>query len=367
MTNPRRMQMAASGAIAESNLWTWGRNNKGQLGDETTVNQSSPIQVGALTDWSVVSAGSGSTVALKTDGTLWSWGYNNHGQLGDGTTTDRSSPTQVGALTDWVNLTSYGYDSFKSIKANGTLWAWGINGEGNLGDGTQVNKSSPVQIGALTNWATVASGNSHTTAVKTNGTLWAWGLNTYGRLGDGTLIRKISPIQIGGLTNWATVANGHSHSAAVKTDGTLWTWGFNNNGQLGDGTTGRKYSPVQIGSGFANGVWAGQRHLLAVKTNGTLWGWGRNDLGQLGDGTSANKSVPVQIGSLTDWAGATIATGAHHNVVVKTDGTLWTWGNGYAGKLVTGTSDNQSSPIQIGSLTDWVSAAAGGHHSVGLK
>jgi alpha-tubulin suppressor-like RCC1 family protein len=215
------------------------------------------------------------------------------------------------------------------------LWLWGYNNFGQLGDNTIAGKSSPVQtISAGTNWKLVGGGFYHTAAIKTDGTLWTWGRNSFGQLGDNTAVNNSSPVQtIAGGTNWKQVSGGGFHTAAIKTDGTLWLWGRNDNGQLGDNTIAGKSSPVQTIAGGTNWklVGGGWYHTAAIKTDGTLWTWGRNTYGQLGDNTVANKSSPVQtIAGGTNWK--QVSCGANHTTAaIKTDGTLWTWGqNAYA-------------------------------------
>jgi alpha-tubulin suppressor-like RCC1 family protein len=174
-----------------------GANRFGELGTGEGYT-SSPVQVGSLTDWDHVSSGSNHTHAIKTDGTLWAWGRNSfYGILGDGTTVDKSSPVQIGSLTDWALLSkNWGSLHSAAIKTDGTLWTWGYNVQGQLGDGTTVNKSSPVQIGSLTDWANVSVGAYTCWAIKTDGTLWAWGNGGNGILGDGTTVNKSSPVQM---------------------------------------------------------------------------------------------------------------------------------------------------------------------------
>ena len=234
----------------DGTLWVWGNNTNGQLGDGTTVNKSSPIQVGALTDWgtSIAVAGSGVLMTVKTDGTLWGWGSNTNGGLGDGTTVNKSSPIQVGALTDWLQVSTT-YGATIAIKTDGTLWSWGYNNAGQLGDGTTTNRSSPVQVGALTDWANISAGaGDNVYGVKTNGTLWSWGANWSGPLGLGDSVYRSSPTQVGALTTW-TVVNGYNKWAAgVATDGKLWTWGYNPYGALGQGNITNYSSPVQVGA-----------------------------------------------------------------------------------------------------------------------
>ncbi|MBI5640929.1 MAG: hypothetical protein HZA17_10935, partial [Nitrospirae bacterium] len=185
-------------------------------------------------------AGNYHTMAIKKNGTLWAWGGNGHGQLGDGTTTGKHSPQQIGTDTNWVSVTATGIDTL-AIKSDGTLWAWGWNQMAELGDGTRSERHSPQQIGTDTNWASVSLGTVyHTLAIKSDGTLWAWGQQYSGKIANGTQTEYhyfSRPTQIGIENNWFAVAAGGAHSVALKSDGTLWTWGYNGSGQLGDGTT----------------------------------------------------------------------------------------------------------------------------------
>ena len=243
-------------------------------------------------------------------GALFSWGYNAKGLLGNGTTISYSSPIQVGSLTNWKQLSCGGQYSQAAIKTDGTLWTCGYNGSGQLGNGSISAQSSPIQVGLLTNWKQVSAGQA-AAAIKTDGTLWMWGQNNQGQLGNGTTINYSSPIQIGSLTNWKQVSAGfYNFVGAIKTDGTLWTWGNNGDsgasagGVLGNGTVNTYYSsPIQIGSLTSwKQVDCGSLTMGAIKTDGTLWMWGWNTYGgQLGNGTTINYSSPIQIGSSTNW------------------------------------------------------------------
>ncbi|WP_208029780.1 RCC1 domain-containing protein [Rhabdothermincola sediminis] len=234
--------------------------------DETvTVTLTSPspgLTIGAAT----------ATVTIRDDdtpptsGTLWAWGYNGDGQLGTGDTTDQTSPVQIGTGTDWASVTA-GDSHTVAIRTDGTLWAWGRNGYGQLGTGDTTNRTSPVQIGTGTDWASVTAGYYHTVAVRTDGTLWAWGWNLFGQLGTGDTTNRTSPVQIGTGTDWASVTAGYSHTVAIRTDGTLWAWGYNSDGQLGTGDYTSHASPVQIGTGtdWAS-VTTSYLHTVAVRT-----------------------------------------------------------------------------------------------------
>jgi alpha-tubulin suppressor-like RCC1 family protein len=339
-------------------LYTWGYNlGAGGLGLGNRTNYSSPKQVGSLTDWLTLpysSMASYWTGAIKTDGTLWMWGNNDNGQLGLGNVTNYSSPKQVGSLTTWSKI-STGYKAAIAIKTDGTLWTWGQNQYGQLGLGNTTYYSSPKQVGSLTSWLNISAGYYHVLAVKTNGTLWAWGYNAFGQLGDGTVTQRNSPVQIGALTDWLQASASGYFSHTAKTDGTLWTWGRNTNGQLGLGTTGSgtyKSSPTQVGSLTTwKKIHGGVNFVIAVKTDGTLWTWGQNGNGQLGLGNTTAYSSPMQVGSLTSWD--TPVSGTYCNGVIKTNGTLWVWGNNFYGQLGLGNRTEYSSPMQVGSLTTW--------------
>lgn len=292
-------QFHSAALKTDGTLWTWGYNGYGNLGDNTITFRSSPVQtIAGGTNWKQVSSQRTGSVAIKTDGTLWTWGYNNFGQLGDNTITHRSSPVQTVAFgTNWKQV-SRGQFHTAGIKSDGTLWLWGRNDNAQLGNNTITNRSSPVQTIAFgTNWQQVSCGNDHTAAIKNDGTLWMWGIGINGQLGDNTFLNRSSPVQtIAGGTNWKQVSCGQIHTAAIKTDGTLWIWGDNTNGALGDNTTTNRSSPVQtitIGTNWKQ-ISCGLYNTSAIKTDGTLWVWGQNDNGQLGDNTSANKSSPVQ-------------------------------------------------------------------------
>jgi alpha-tubulin suppressor-like RCC1 family protein len=357
---------------ADNQIWTWGWGNCGQLGDGTSVNRSSPVrEVSSSINWSAVSAGSCCfSAALKSDGTIWSWGYAWCGRLGDNTTVDKCSPVRErSSSTTWCRVSASGHTI--ALKTDGTLWAWGNNDQGQLGDNTIVQKSSPVrEISSSTNWRTISAGERHSIAIKTDGTLWAWGCNTCGELGNGSVAKTSSPVrEITSSTNWCRVSAGDRESAAIKTDGTLWSWGTNLDGQLGDNTVVNKCSPVREIS--SSTTWCevslGTIRSAAIKTDGTLWSWGWGTCGQLGDGGTTSKCSPVrEISSSTNWC--SVGVGRYHSAAVKTDGTLWSWGRGTCGQLGHGTVIDRSSPVrEISSSTNWCSVSAGRFSSAAIK
>ncbi len=245
-----------------------------------------------------VASGAAHSLALKSDGTLWAWGNNSHGQLGDGTKADKTIPVRIGKDMKWVAIAT-GRDHSLALKSDGTLWAWGNNSHGQLGDGTKADKTVPVRIGKDKKWIEIEAGDLHSVGLQSDGTLWAWGNNSDGQLGDGTTIDKTAPVQIGKDAAWARVSAGAFHTVALKKDMTLWAWGNNSHGQLGDGTTAAKTAPIRIGTEARwVAVSAGDYHTLALYlcdgclATSTLWAWGYNDYGQLGDGTTTDKTSP---------------------------------------------------------------------------
>jgi len=336
--------------------------------------------IGAAGVSPAISAGGQYSLALKSDGTVWAWGYNVNGELGDGTTTDRNTPVQVhgpgnvGFLTG-VTAISAGSNHSLALKSDGTVWAWGWNGEGELGNGSTANSSTPVQVNGLTGVTAISAGSYHSLALKGDGTVWAWGHNNEGQLGIGSTTDSSTPVQISSLTGVTAISAGHLHSLALKGDGTVSAWGYNGYGQIGDGTDGsgtNKVTPVDVFSG-AKAISAGGYHSLALKNDGTVSAWGHNGNGQLGDGTYSNTNTPADTASSLTGVTA-ISAGDNHSVALKGDGTVWAWGGNAEGQLGDGTTTvNSRTPVQVkdpagtGLLTGVKAIVAGYDHVLALK
>ena len=291
--------------------WGTGRFQKGSAGDNigspAYIQASSPVQIAGDSKWAAIGQGDENfQFGTKSDGTLWAWGNNQPGRLGQNDRTNRSSPTQIPGTTWGTSATSVtgNGDGCLIIKTDGTLWMWGGNQVGALGQNNTNAYSSPTQIGTGTDWAkTNDGGNNLTGAIKTNGTLWMWGGGADGQLGNNAATARSSPIQVGTDTTWRSLTAGYQQSMATKTDGTLWTWGQNDYGELGHNDRTQRSSPTQVGTGTD---WGDALQSMvnynpyAIKTDGTLWSWGRNFRGQLGHNDLVEKSSPTQIPG-TNW------------------------------------------------------------------
>ena len=355
---------------AESKFFSWGDNENGRLGlnGPDASDKSSPVQIPGETwtantlnqDWFHDAR---STSMIKTDGTLWTWGLGGDGQLGQGNTTERSSPVQVGSETTWASTFVGDDGSCGGIKTDGTLWTWGQNNAGQLAQNNQTQYSSPKQVPGTT-WATgdykITGEVQAMLVLKTNGTLWAWGNGVTGQTGHNNITQYSSPVQIPGTT-WSKTFSGYNTAYGIKTDGTLWAWGANQNGQLGQNAqapvpSGGISSPIQIpGTTWSQGS-GGYNSVLATKTDNTLWAWGENEYGCLGlNQHDAHRSSPVQIPG--SWS--KVSAGRDQSYGIKTDGTLWAWGADDDGELGQNSNTSYSSPVQVGSDTIWTAIQAG--------
>jgi alpha-tubulin suppressor-like RCC1 family protein len=355
----------------ESFIWGWGCNTSFELGNRTCINTSSPVSAITLfNDWCQISAGENNVMAIRANGTAWGWGANG-GKLGDNSSFGRCSPVSVtGGFTDWCQI-SAGCVHTLAVRSNGTAWAWGCNTVGQLANLTTLTQVSPVLVvGGFTDWCMVAAGDCFSVGLRSNGTIWAWGRNLCGTLGDNTTVSKSSPVSVvGGFTDWCQVSAGRCHAAALRNNGTLWGWGLNSFGSLGNNTSTNQSSPVSVVGGFTDWcqVSVGDRHTLALRSNGTLWAWGQNTCNQLGDTTSTNRSSPVSVvGGFTNWC--QVSAGKYFSIALRTNGTIWGWGQGGSGRLGDGTTTVKSSPVSvIGGFTDWSRVSAGSGFTMAIR
>jgi alpha-tubulin suppressor-like RCC1 family protein len=347
---------------SDDSIWCWGMNHLGQQGDGTTLDFGDfrlapravvglPAPVDASQAARQIETGSDYTCSRHRDGRMWCWGTNGSGELGVGTQDQHNTPVQVAALGNQVASFSLGSGSSCAVKMDGTLWCWGNNTNGQLGDGTYSQRLSPVPITALGNLVLdVSVSSGHTCAVKMDGTLWCWGDGK--ALGTGTEIGRSTPAQVTALGDQViSVVGGWNFGCALKRDGTAWCWGENMGAGVGDGTTATRWSPVQITT-LGNQVVslaAGMGHACAAKLDGTLWCWGNNDNGQIGDGTVTRRLVPVRV-TLPAPVRSLTAAQSVSTFAILTDGSVWGWGSNWTGTLGDLTSIDRTRPARMTAL-----------------
>ncbi|RAX16739.1 cutinase family protein [Pseudarthrobacter sp. AG30] len=382
LTGVRKITADSGSAYAlkeDGTVWSWGYNDEGQLGIGTTDPSAVPVQVTGLTNVINVSADN-SVYAVRSDGTVWSWGgTNTFGQLGNGTPFIGSFvPAQIKGLTGVRSIAvgRFGY-SICALKTDGTVWCWGHNDHGQLGNGANVDSPAPVQVVGLTGVESITAGNGSVDALKADGTVWSWGQNDHGQLGNGGTTDSASPVQVAGLAGVQSITAGDGSAYAITADRTLWSWGINTVGQLGNGGTIDSAVPVQVAalSGVQNVVVElspdpGNYSAYALKTDGTVWSWGANNVGQLGNGNSINSALPVQVTGLAGVRSVSAAAWSVH--ALKADGTVWSWGYNNHGQLGNGTTTDSvvttgsAVPVQAIGLTGVQSVAVGGWSAYAL-
>ena len=349
-----------SAQVSNNKVFAWGDNSLAQLGDGTLVTKNTPSQLGTSTNWQQVKAGLRHSAAIKNDGSLWTWGDNYYGELGigsywfaDGTPRYRANPVRVGLDNDWKQVDAGGVFTI-ALKNDGSLWGWGNNYEGQLGIGSTTGNTPygwtfPQKIGSSSDWKKISVGDKHVIAIKNDGTLWAWGDNYFGQLGDGTGIDKLVPTQIGSDNDWKEIAAGSVNTLALKNNGTLWSFGsytfwiFNTPTQLGTDTD---WKVISNGAFGRTAIPEG----MAIKEDGSLWVMKFT-------GASAAGFNPQKEASSNDWS--QVSVGYYHAAAIKKDNTLWTWGRNVEGQLGDGTYVNQANPIQVGTSNKWVQVSLG--------
>ncbi|MDW8273263.1 MAG: T9SS type A sorting domain-containing protein [Chitinophagales bacterium] len=337
---------------SDSTVKAFGENATGQLGNGTNDDSNVPVPSGNLTGVIAVCGGGDQleahSMALKADGTVWAWGSNIYGGLGNGlkgTENNTNTPGQVLLLSNVKAISCGGWHSV-ALKNDGTVWAWGWNKEGQLGDGTFNDKTIPSQVPGLNNVIAIAAGTYHTLALKSDSTVWAWGDNKNGQIGNDTSGNDVNvPVQVKNLSGVVAIYAGRFFSLAVKADGTVWTWGEDLYGQLGNGATTDSDIPIQVPGlklALPPIVCTGAFHCMAVKSDNTVVSWGRNTYGNLGDNTTNNRSTPGPVPGLSDVAG--LAAGTNFTLIYKKDGSFWGCGRNASGQLGDGTNTQRNEP-----------------------
>lgn len=339
----------------DGTVWSLGNNNRGQLGLGQALNQNEPVMISGLTDIISITAGNEHSLAFKKDGTLWAWGNNNEFQLIDNTesnpdTGERICNTPFDVKTHLgVRLIRAGFGRTLFVKNDGALWLYALRSISSSGSSVYF----PWEIKGIENIKAAEVGGTHIVTLKEDGTVWSWGDNLWGQMGDGSQQHHnvydyslYKPLQASYLTGITAIAAGSTHSVALKDDGMVWTWGGNFHGQLGDGTDTYKLWPQKV-EGLENiiAIEAGNGHTVALKADGTVWVWGKNDFGQLGNGSTFRSRIPIQVEGITDVKA--ISAGIESTMVLKADGTVWAWGKNDFGQLGDGTNENKLIPVQV--------------------
>ena len=310
-----------------------------------------PSRLAGLSGVAEVSAGGSHGLARKTDGSLQAWGLNSTdstgrggGQLGDGSRINRGSPVAVLQSNPQTQVVAGAYHSL-SLQNNGSVMAWGYNQQGQVGDGSIQTRETPVVVAGATGVVAMAAGCLHSLALKNDTTVLAWGFNSTGQLGDGSSTGRLAPVAVTGLNNVAAVAAGCAHSVALKKDGTVWAWGFNLDGQLGVTTAGiMQRTPVQVvGLTGITAIAAGNDHTLALGADGRVWSWGKNDKGQLGDGSTVSRAAPAAVNAVTQVTD--LAAGQNFSLVLAGSGEVYAWGQNDFGQLGSGSTQSSAVPV----------------------
>lgn len=352
----------------DGTVWAWGKNENGQLGDGTFTARSFPVPVAGLAQVVQISAGLSHMIARRSDGTVWTWGANNYGELGDDGPS-RGTVAPVAGIFDAVEVAAGGAHSLVRT-ASGTVLAFGQNGDGQLGDGTQTEpyrgRFQPRPVIGLDNVAHLSAGGFFSVAAKVDGSVWAWGFNGGGQLGDGTTTSRSTPTRVSGLTGVIEVSAGYAYTVARRNDGAIWAWGAGSGyGQIGDGGLYVDHLvPIQLALTGATQLAAGFLHSFAVAGDGGLWSWGSNTTGALGDGTTDSRPTPARVEGIGEVAMA--AVGDYHSVALRRDGTVMTWGDNAWGQLGNGALTFRSAPTTVPGLAGIKQLAAGGTVSFAL-
>jgi len=354
-TGPGRYSLVPAGSehtcvIDARGVQCWGANHSGQLGDRSNIDRNAPVSVAGLSGTvTAIVAGSEHTCAI-VDGAVRCWGANFSGQLGDGSNDNRNAAVAVNGLPEAVVSIAAGGEHTCALAGSGSVWCWGANFSGQLGDGTNTARSVPARVRGLPAGVTsIAAGSEHTCAATSAGVVGCWGANSSGQLGDGTNSNRNIPVTVERLSEATkAITAGSAHTCALTTRGAVWCWGANWSGQLGDETNTNRHVPAPV-RGLAAGtavIAAGSEHTCAASSGGTVGCWGANFSGQLGNGSNANRNVPVDVVALRGFAIEVVA-GSEHTCALTDRGDLECWGANRSGQLGDGTNASRSAPAGV--------------------
>ncbi|RZI55049.1 MAG: RCC1 repeat-containing protein, partial [Pseudomonas sp.] len=334
----------------DRSLRCWGLNNKGQLGDGTTVTRVAPVLIPGMTGVSQIALGDNHTCALLNDGKVKCWGFNDKGQLGQGDTVDKLVPTLVPGLSGIIGVATGASHSCAVLATGSGVKCWGMNNYYQMGDGSTTDRLSPVDVGSLTSVASIKGGGNHTCAlISPANTVKCWGRNNVGQLGDTTTATRTAAVAVSGISGVTSLAVGYDHACAVQADQKARCWGYNANGQIGDGTNGNRSTSVQVNAaslGLVSGVYAGFYHTCAIlAADSSVKCWGNNAQGQLGNGTTTNSSLPVVATGVVN--AQSMAIGWNHSCSVSAiDQTIKCWGANDKGQIGVGPERRYANPIR---------------------
>ena len=371
--NPLRVTAVAAGAYfslalrEDGTVWSWGENSVGQLGNGFTYDSTVPVQV-VFPEGTVITAiqaRRGHALAIDSQGQGWAWGLNTDGQLGDGTTQTQHRPVSIAVLADLRQIRAGAWHSL-AYDGNGRLWVWGRNSEGQLGNDSTESQMLPRAIDTPSPVMHVAAGRRHSLVVAEDGWLGATGLYRSAGLNAASRKETYTVAQaVTSLSNVVSVSAGKDHALALDGNGAVWAWGWNGSGALGNGTGQHSATPTMV-SGLADtvAIAAGANHSLGIKRDGTLWAWGRNAYGQLGVGDVSDRNSPQIVDGLSDIVA--VAAGDEHSVAVTAEGNVWAWGHNGYGELGYGDQYHRSTPVPVTGLSGIIAVAAGEHHTLAL-
>ena len=347
---------ASSSYIGRINIWSWGRNDSGQLGDNTVISRTTPVSVlGIKKTFNVFGAGAQYFMGIDKNGQVWGWGDNGMFQLGDNSNTSRRTPVSILGAKKTFCLIGCGSTHAMAIDKNGQLWGWGSNLRGQIGDNTNNFPITPVSVvGTKKTFCKISGGANHTAAIDKNGQVWCWGNNVWGNLGNNTVTTtQKTPVSIwGNKKTFCKISGGANHTVAIDKNGLAWGWGYNSSGQLGNNKSNTSaLTPVSVlgvRKTFCT-ILGGNTHTTALDKNGQLWGWGYNNDGQLGDNTNVSKRTPVSILG-TKKTFCRISTQYKNVMAIDKNGQVWGWGYNYYGGLGDNTKVYRCTPVRVCNL-----------------